>query len=307
MEQLPTMLTQIAAGIIAEQQLNLPQQTISPPVVTDQFPSPLQVRLINTDHHLADTISPDVLTLIPGEIVGIVGRTGDGKEQLASIWSGRTTQSGWRSVCGSSADGWQELQALPPHDRSRLIQSVSQAGQLMSGTIADNLRLGQTPLTDDELGRALRLASASDLVERFSNGLAHQIGEQGICLSGGQRQRLCLARAIAARPRFLCLDQATSELDQHHERGVLDGLRQLAHDSREKTGILIVSSSAELLAGCDRIVVISRGQVFAHGSHAELLKDCHLYPGLLGLDQTMADHDQQTGVQQPSGAQKQCA
>jgi ATP-binding cassette, subfamily B, bacterial len=307
MEQLPTMLTQIAAGNIAEQQLKHPQQTRSLPIVTAPLPSSLQVRLINVHHDSADNIPPDVLTLVPGEIVGMVGRTGDGKEQLASIWSGRTTQSRWRSVCGSDAAGWQELQTLHPPDRSRLIQSVTQAGQLMSGTIADNLRLGQTQLTDDELARALRLASASDLVERFSNGLAHQVGEQGICLSGGQRQRLYLARAIAARPRFLCLDQATSELDQHHERGVLDGLRQLAHNSPEKTGVLIVSSSAQLLAGCDRIVVISRGQVFAHGNHAELLRDCHLYPGLLGLDPTMTGDDQQTGAHQPSGAQIKCA
>jgi ABC-type multidrug transport system fused ATPase/permease subunit len=321
MEQLPAMLTQIATGDMAQQQLsqfNLKhqqKQIIFQHIKSAQFPLPLQVRLIPIEHLLADHIPPDVLTLIPGEIVGLVGRTGDGKELLASIWSGITTDNAWRSVGGSDAHGWKELPPLHSPDRSHFIQSVSQTSPLLSGSIADNIRLGQTDLTNDELNRALNLASASDLVNCFSDGLAHHIGEQGICLSGGQRQRLCLARAIAARPRFLCLDQATSELDHVNERSVFAGLRLLARDPVEKTGVLIVSSSAALLEHCDRIVVISRGQIIAYGSHAELLETCHLYPGLLGLEQASGAQQngaQQNGIQQQkgiqqTGAQQQCA
>ena len=136
-------------------------------------------------------------------------------------------------------------------------------------------------LFSDSLAANLRLAAAEDVLERLPQGLDTPLGDRGVSLSGGQRQRLCLARALLGAPNILCLDDATSALDAHNERRVLDNLRY--QQGRAPTLLLITSRLSTLLLA-DRVLLLEGGRISASGRHAELATYNAHYRELLGIE-----------------------
>jgi ABC-type transport system involved in cytochrome bd biosynthesis fused ATPase/permease subunit len=288
LEQVPALLVPIVAGQRAELGLAYqPADVTSHASATERSHSESvatpTLQLVSGDS-VNHRDGPVVFSVRPGELVALVGRTGDGKETLAAAWSGRVTMQELYSRWGAECMGWSTVAEHDATTRARVVQTVGRDSRLLAGSIADNLRLGRPDLSDQELHRALVLAGVDAVVADFPNGIRQDPGELGVRLSGGQRQRLCLARAFAARPRFLCLNEATSELDPDHEGRVLRGLRALADDSSHPLGVLLLTASPLLLAGCDRILVVERGRVVAEGTDAELRKHGLLYARLLGQD-----------------------
>lgn len=289
LEQVPAMLVPIVAGQHAAGRLGYqPAVAIIHPTAEVPRVAPA-LRLRSHETESPSGSEAELFTLRPGELVAVVGRTGDGKEAVAAAWSGRTHGTRSHGVFGSDLHGWNPLATLTAIERARAVQTVGCESRLLAGSIAANLRLGKPGLSDGDLHRALVRAGVEDAVAALPGGLQYDPGELGVALSGGQRQRLCLARAFAAQPCFLCLDEATCELDPDHERRVLAGLRSLV--SEDGSGVLVVTSSPLLMAGCDRILVIARGRLVAHGSDAQLRRDCPQYVGLLGEElQTSATY-----------------
>jgi len=210
------------------------------------------------------------LKLPRGQKTALVGPTGAGKSSVLSLLLGFAEATEGRVLW----DG-RPLGALALPSLRRQLAWVPQEALLLSGTVRENLCLGQEEAADEVLWEALRLAGAEAFI-REKGGLNAEIGERGALLSGGQRQRLCIARALLRRPSVLLLDEVTSCLDVESEAVVLKGLEALM---RECT-VLMVAHRLSTVKEADWIVVMDEGQIIEEGRHAELLQAGGLYAGL---------------------------
>ncbi|WP_330213799.1 ABC transporter ATP-binding protein [Pseudomonas sp. Z18(2022)] len=245
--------------------------------------SPLGLRLAHVSVSAPgggrDILHDCSLTLVPGEIVALVGATGTGKSLLASLLPRLTDVSAGRVLLGNDDAGWQDIRELDLGSLRQRVHVVPQESFLFAGSLAANLRLTAPDATDEQLHEALRLAAADDILLRLPHGLATPLGDRGVTLSGGQRQRLCLARALLGKPDILCLDDATSALDAISERHVLNNLRDL-----RGTTVLVISSKLSTILLADRVLMLAHGKIAAAGPHAELQHTNPHYRDLLGID-----------------------
>lgn len=245
--------------------------------------SPLGLRLehvsVSAPGGGRDILHDCSLTLVPGEIVALVGATGTGKSLLASLLPRLTDVSAGRVLLGDDDAGWQDIRELDLRALRQRVHVVPQESFLFAGSLAANLRLTAPDATDEQLLEALHLAAADDILLRLPHGLATPLGDRGVTLSGGQRQRLCLARALLGKPDILCLDDATSALDAISERRVLNNLREL-----RGTTVLVISSKLSTILLADRVLMLAHGKIAAAGPHAELQHTNPHYRDLLGID-----------------------
>ncbi|MEV7626492.1 ABC transporter ATP-binding protein [Actinoplanes sp. NPDC089786] len=212
------------------------------------------------------------LRIEPGESVALAGATGSGKSTVVALVprlfepdSGRITLDGTDI-------------ATMPRDRLRGLVAVAfQEPTLFTGTVADNVLMGTGTPDRAELERALRIARADEFVHALPDGADTRLGEQGLTLSGGQRQRLALARAVAARPRLLVLDDPLSALDLGTEALIEAALRRVL----ATTTALIVAHRPSTVLLADRVALLSGGRIAATGSHAELLRTNAEYAALM--------------------------
>jgi ATP-binding cassette subfamily B protein len=201
------------------------------------------------------------LRISPGESVALVGATGSGKSTVVALVPRLyEPDSGRIELDGAGV-------------ARELVAVAFQEPTLFTGTIVDNVLMGADPA---ELDRALRIAHADDFVRALPAGAATRLGEQGLSLSGGQRQRLALARAVAARPRLLVLDDPLSALDIGTEALIEDALREVL----ATTTALIVAHRPSTALLADRVALLSGGRIVATGSHDELLRT---HPGYAAL------------------------
>ncbi|QJU52469.1 ABC transporter ATP-binding protein [Herbiconiux sp. KACC 21604] len=201
------------------------------------------------------------LTVRPGETMALVGLTGSGKSTLTAL----TTRL--YDVTGGAVrvDGVDVRRMRREELRSRVAMAFEEA-TLFSQTVRENVLLGRPEASEAELREALEIAQAS-FVDDLPEGLDTRVGEEGLSLSGGQRQRLALARAIAAKPSILVLDDPLSALDVDTEALVEAALRRVL----ATTTALIVAHRPSTVALADRVALLQDGKVTAVGTHSELL------------------------------------
>jgi ATP-binding cassette subfamily B protein len=200
----------------------------------------------------------------PGERVGIVGATGSGKTTLINLLLRfYDVQRGRITIDGV------DVRELDLADLRGLFSLVLQDVHLFSGTVADNIRLGNPSIDDDRLRRAARAVHAEPFIERLPGGYAGAVAERGATLSVGQKQLLSFARALAFDPRVLILDEATSSVDTETELVIRDALHVLMAD-RTTIAIAHRLSTAE---SADEVIVFDGGRVVQRGPHASLASD----------------------------------
>lgn len=210
----------------------------------------------------------------PGERIAIVGATGSGKTTIINLLLRfYDVQRGRITVDGV------DVRELGLEDLRGLFSLVLQDVHLFSGTIADNIRLGNESVTDEELRTAARAVHADAFVSRLPDGYGSAVAERGSTLSVGQKQLLSFARALAFDPRILILDEATSSIDTETELLIRDALRVLMSG---RTTIAI-AHRLSTIQDMDTILVLHKGQLREAGSHQELLSARGIYYRLYQL------------------------
>src|SRR4051812_19353136 len=221
----------------------------------------------------------------PGERVGVVGATGAGKSTLINLLLRFYDVTRGRILI----DGV-DIRALDLADLRRLFGLVLQDVHLFSGTIAANIRLGDTSITDEAVRKAAEAVHASQFIERLPPGYGSAVAERGATLSVGQKQLLSFARALAFDPRILVLDEATSSIDTETELLIRDAL-----------GVLMVGRTTIAIAhrlstiqDMDKILVLHKGQLREAGTHQELLAQRGIYFKLYQLQYRDQEKDAET-------------
>ena len=204
----------------------------------------------------------------PGERVGVVGATGAGKSTLINLLLRFYDVSKGRIL----VDGV-DVREMDLHGLRALFSLVLQDVHLFSGTIADNIRLGDATISDDEVRRAAAAVHADSFVARLPGGFAAPVAERGATLSVGQKQLLSVARALAFDPRILVLDEATSSVDTETEILIRDALHVLMSG---RTTIAI-AHRLSTIQDMDKILVLHKGHLREMGTHQELLAHRGIY------------------------------
>jgi ATP-binding cassette, subfamily C, bacterial CydD len=191
------------------------------------------------------------LTLRPGETLALVGESGAGKSTIASLVLGFTEPQGGSVTVGGDDLTSCDLDAWHEH-----LAWVPQRPTLFRGTVADNIRLGASDASDDDVRRAAMLAGADELVNRLPLGYETLVGDGGRPLSAGERRRVALARAFARDVPLLVLDEPTADLDPESEAHVARTLERI----RGERTILLITHRLELARVADRVTVLAGGR-----------------------------------------------
>ena len=204
----------------------------------------------------------------PGERVGIVGATGAGKSTIINLLLRFYDVSRGRIAIDGT-----DIREIPLQDLRRLFSLVLQDVHLFSGTIADNIRLGNVAISDEQVRAAASAVHAHGFIERLPGGYASPVAERGATLSVGQKQLMSFARALAFDPRILVLDEATSSVDTETELLIRDALHVLMAG---RTTIAI-AHRLSTIQDMDQILVLHKGELRESGSHQQLLAARGLY------------------------------
>ncbi len=168
------------------------------------------------------------------------------------------------------------VQNIDLHDLRENIAIVFQDNFLFSGTIKDNILLGKTDYSEEDLKKAIKNACLDEFLNTLEKGLDTEIGERGILLSGGQKQRVAIARAFMKNAPVVILDEATSALDNKSEAIVQQAIDNLMKDRT----VLVIAHRLSTVKNADKIFVINQGRIVESGSHEELLKKGGEYASL---------------------------
>ena len=210
----------------------------------------------NEETHALHNIS---LRIHPKEKIALLGETGSGKSTLVQLMLRL-----FEPTSGQITYGDVPLNQWPVEKLRQSIGYVPQQAELVSGTIADNLRWGKKDATEEEMYEALRRAQMLESVERLPKGLHTLIGQQGVNFSGGQKQRLSIARALLRSPDVLILDDSTSALDVKTEQALFRALEPL-----EMT-LVVITQKISTARRADRIVVLHEGLIDGIGTDEQL-------------------------------------
>ena len=208
------------------------------------------------------------LTLMPGEILGVIGGTGSGKTTLMNL-----IPHFYEATEGAVLVGGQDVCSMDPKALREQIGVVPQKAVLFKGTIRENLCWGNPHATNEDLTAALTAAQALEIVEKKPEGLESPVEQGGRNLSGGQRQRLTIARALVRRPDILILDDSASALDFATDAA----LRQAIQELPWHPATVIVSQRTSSIAHADQILVLDDGEPVGLGTHETLLENCPIY------------------------------
>lgn len=202
------------------------------------------------------------LEIKSGETVAFVGNSGGGKTTMVNL-----LPRFYDVQKGSIEIDDTDIRDLKLKSLRHNIAVVFQDNFLFSGTIKDNIMLGNQNATEKEFNQALKMAYLDDFVKTLEDGVNTYIGERGILLSGGQKQRVAIARAFLKNSPIVILDEATSALDNKAEAIVQKAIDNLMQD---KT-VLVIAHRLSTIQNADKIVVINEGLIVETGTHNELL------------------------------------
>ncbi len=211
-------------------------------------------------------------TAKPGEMIGLVGKSGAGKSTAINLLCRFYEPDAGRILIDGIDYRDMELQAM-----RRQIGIVLQEPFLFNGTIAENIAYGKPGAGLDEIMEAARAANAHNFILGKPDGYNTMAGERGAKLSGGERQRVSIARAILHNPRILILDEATSSVDVETEKQIQEAIGRLI---KGRTTFAI-AHRLSTLRNASRLIVMEKGQIAESGTHAELMERKGLFHSLV--------------------------
>ena len=229
----------------------------------------LEMRSVSFSYPNATVALSDVdLEASPGRKMAVVGTSGSGKSTLAAL-----AVRFWDADEGQVLVGGTPVTDVTLADLRGSVAVVSQRSHLVSGSMADNLRIGRADATGVDLERAARAVALHDLVSGLPHGYDTPVGEWGGRLSGGQRQRVALARALLADTPILIMDEATSELDVDTEAEVMAGVAEVTSGRT----LVVIAHRLATVVDAEEILVMDGGRVVERGDHAALIEAGGLY------------------------------
>jgi subfamily B ATP-binding cassette protein HlyB/CyaB len=211
------------------------------------------------------------LQVKPGEVIGIVGRSGSGKSTITKLIQRLYVPEAGRVL----VDGV-DLAMIDTAWLRRQIGVVLQENFLFNRSIRENIALVDPSIPMERVIAAAKMAGAHEFIVELSEGYDTLVGEQGSNLSGGQRQRLAIARALINNPRILIFDEATSALDYESERLIQDNMARIC---KGRT-VFIIAHRLSTVRACDRIIVMDKGRIVEQGNHSALLQQNGYYAKL---------------------------
>ena len=198
-----------------------------------------------------------------GQTVALVGNSGGGKSTIVNL-----LPRFYDIKSGSIKIDNKDIRDFTLESLRMNISEVFQDNFLFSGTIKENILMGNYSASDDDIKEVIHLAHLDEFIDTLENGVDTVLGEMGTSLSGGQRQRIAIARAMIKKAPIIILDEATSALDNKSEAIVQKALENLM---KNKT-VFVIAHRLSTIKNADKIMVINDGHLVEQGNHDELLK-----------------------------------
>lgn len=220
------------------------------------------------DVQSSEVIRDMSFTINPGEIVGIVGRSGSGKSTISKL-----IQRLYIPEMGKILIDGADISLVDPSWLRRQIGVVLQENFLFNATIKENISVHKPGASMEEIIEIAKIAGAHDFILEFPNGYNTMVGENGTGLSGGQKQRIAIARALLSNPRILIFDEATSALDYESESIIQQNLKKICQGRT----VIIIAHRLSTIKDADEIMAIDKGQLVEFDTGANLLAQKGLY------------------------------
>ena len=214
-----------------------------------------------------------------GEVTALVGPSGSGKSTASKL-----AARFWDADSGKITLGGVDVKSVEPETLFKNFAIVFQDVLLFDETVMENIRLGRSGATDEEVKAAAKAARCDEFIRKLPQGYQTMIGENGSTLSGGERQRISIARALLKDAPVILLDEATASLDVENESAVQEALSRLLQG---KT-VLVIAHRMRTVAGADHIVVLENGHVAQQGTPEKLMEQGGLYKRMVELQRETA-------------------
>jgi len=269
------IMSMVQLGISAMERINYIMKTPEPPeeekITQKMDVEEIEIRDLSFYYPGAEKPSLEDINMKigKGEMIGITGEVGSGKSTFLDLLSGLISPGpGMIFING------EDISNMEKKTLHSVFSVVSQDPFLFSGTVNDNVSIGMDRFDEDEVRKAVELASLESDVLSFPDQFEQRVGERGITLSGGQKQRMSIARAISNHSPVLLLDDPLSSVDSRTETRILSNLKKIREESSDnifKT-VFIISHRISALKECDNIYFFKDGKVIESGNHRELLE-----------------------------------
>ncbi|QQE47625.1 Putative multidrug export ATP-binding/permease protein SAV1866 [Peptoniphilus harei] len=221
------------------------------------------------DKKVIDNIS---FKTLQGKTTALVGPSGCGKSTLIKLVARLYDYDSGKITIDDK-----EIKNIDTQDLFKHISMVFQDVTLFNGSVMENIRLGRSSASDEEVLEAARLANCDDFVKKLPRGYETEIGENGSNLSGGERQRISIARAFLKDAEIILLDEIAASLDVENEKYIQESLNKL---TKNKT-VIIISHRMKSIENVDQIIVMKDGKIEDFGRHEELIERSKTYKKMI--------------------------
>ena len=235
----------------------------------------IMIANISFAYNNGETVIDKVSIELPeGSVTALVGPSGSGKSTIS-----RLIARFWDVDSGDISIGGKDIKTIEPERLMGEMSFVFQDVILFNDTVMNNIRMGNTNATDEEVIEISKAARCHDFIMDLPDGYQSIVGENGCTVSGGERQRISIARALLKNAPIILLDEATASLDPENEVLIQEALNELI---RDKT-VIVIAHRLKTIANADNIIVLNEGKIVEQGDSATLLENDDLYAKLFRI------------------------